>query len=166
MSVADFGIGNFRIVNNSGSDASTFGVFNLLNGSSSSSFVQGKPSASFQIGPTLATGYFFGASSRYRAVLNDGSAQGYANNGFEDGVPGRFGFEFVSGGTTKYGWAELQVDYSGPSQLTISEWAYEESGAPILLGTIAPVPEPGSGAGLALLAMGAAGIRRRRNKVA
>ena len=66
------------------------------------------------------------------------------------------GFRFRDGITDLFGWADVTV---GPQSLTISEWAYDDTGASIVKGAI---PEPSS---MALLAAGAAGFglyRRRR----
>lgn len=67
---------------------------------------------------------------------------------------------------TNYGWLDitLGVDESGNLALTINRWAYESDP-----GTAAQIPGgnpvPGVG-GLLGLAMGAAGVRRRRERVA
>lgn len=64
-----------------------------------------------------------------------------------------FSFELESDGTTVYGWAEIErLDYANGRLLG---WAYDDSGNPIT------VPEPG---GLALLALGAAGVSALRKK--
>lgn len=71
------------------------------------------------------------------------------------------GFKFVSGGTTLYGWALVNLTMSS---ITIDQWAYEDSGVGIHLGAI---PEPrDSVARLAALALGAAGLRSWRRKKA
>ena len=72
-------------------------------------------------------------------------------------------------GVTNYGWAEFTTSTTGapgfPAKLT--RYAYEDSGASILAGQTAAVPEPGT---VAALAMGAAGLggaawRRRQATV-
>jgi len=73
-------------------------------------------------------------------------------------------------GIDYYGWVKLSVNLDGePDQITAVAWAYDDvAGESILAGAGAPVtgaPEPAS-AGLALLALGSAGVlawRRRKN---
>ena len=78
-------------------------------------------------------------------------------------VTGFMGFTF--GGFN--GWMELSLaaDTLGiPVSITVKGWAYDNTGAPIPAGAISAVPEPGTAsiAGLAMLAAGAVGLRRRR----
>lgn len=85
--------------------------------------------------------------------------------GFSDGVEGYIGFSFQPGSTVLYGWAKLTVNISNTDVLLISEWAYDDSGSVITAGDGAVVPEPAETvAGLGLLALGAAGLRRYRQK--
>ena len=63
------------------------------------------------------------------------------------------------------GWADISLSTDGLS-LTVHGWAFEDSGAGIVAGeTGASNAVPGLG-GLAALACGAAGMRRRRDRVA
>ena len=90
-------------------------------------------------------------------------------------MTGIAGIQLASG---NYGWIRLRIDDLGPNQpfggtytngqnfpdkITIIDWAYKDSGAPIhVADTVSQVPEPSS---LLLLASGAAGIaafRRRK----
>lgn len=94
-----------------------------------------------------------------------------------DNNPHYFGLRFDNGSGLQYAWVQAQVNYltgtpevqtpglgaaSVPSiSLTVIDWAYDSSGAPIVAGD-AGVPEPGT---MALFAIGAAGLvalRRRR----
>ena len=80
-------------------------------------------------------------------------------------------FEFTSGVQTLFGWVELSLqdnDRTNPPgpygpDLTVIEWAYDDSGGHLAAGSLtSPVPEPSTLAlaGLAALALGAAGVRR------
>ncbi|MCH2141340.1 MAG: hypothetical protein MK100_09980 [Phycisphaerales bacterium] len=77
-----------------------------------------------------------------------------------------FGFELeTNSGDTVYGWADFSVSSDGLT-LTLHGWAYDTTGGSILAGqTEASTPVPGIG-GLGALALGAAGMRRKRKKLA
>lgn len=82
------------------------------------------------------------------------------NGGATDGY---MGFQFTSEGNTHYGWARLNIqrfdDPSRPFGITLRDFAYEDvAGQSIEAGA---VPEP-AGLALAVLALGAAGIRPSR----
>lgn len=85
--------------------------------------------------------------------------------GWTSGVSGYFGFRFddqgQSGTNTVYGWARLTIVLDDlNSEVTLHEWAYEDSGGAIQVGA---VPEPAAvTTGLGALALGAAGLRRWR----
>lgn len=89
---------------------------------------------------------------------------GSAVSSFLSGEMGYIGFSFDHEGTTCYGWAEFTITSGGDfGSVTIGDWAFEDSGAPIGVGST--VPEPASAAaGLGLLALGAAGVRRWRKQ--
>lgn len=72
----------------------------------------------------------------------------------------------LGAGASNYGWFDLTLgeDESGNLSLTINRWAYE-SDPGIAAQIPAENPVPGVG-GLLGLAMGAAGVRRRRERVA
>lgn len=116
----------------------------------------------FLVGPTLAAGYNFDVTGAGARRLIDDGAMGSDAFGFTSGQAGFAGFRFDAGGTTLYGWAELTIDVTAPATVTISQWAYEDTGAAIAVGaTTAAVPEPSS---LGLLALGAAGVTAWRRK--
>lgn len=110
----------------------------------------------------LATGYVISGGRSFTTYANPmiGNAFYYAN-GFSDGVEGIMGFKFQPGSTVLYGWAHIQFDLAA-NLTTITDWAYDDSGATIPAGVI---PEPETAAlGLAALALGAAGLRRWRKR--
>ena len=83
--------------------------------------------------------------------------------------PGQRGFlalGFELDGETVLGWADISLSTDGLS-LTVHGWAYEDSGEAIVAGQTEGGDNavPGLG-GLAALACGAAGMRRRRDRVA
>lgn len=155
--------------------------------------VQALP-ASFNVGPTLAA-YTWGAGAtggyRYRAGLYSNrsysrtasGAFGFSsssvtafsydwNYGF---VPGDnfFGFRFDDGvgGGLNYGWAIMNFDLTpGSESMTVVEWTYEtQDDTAVHVGTRAgvAVPEPAAVLpSLALLALGAAGVRGWRRRKA
>lgn len=113
--------------------------------------------------PNRATSYVVGPSvtgpfNTGFAMLRSNSA--YDIGGFADNVAGYFGFRFTPNATTLYGWASITFEFGPGGGLTVNEWAYEQTGAPIQVGA---VPEPAvAAAGLGALALGAAGLRRWR----
>ena len=83
--------------------------------------------------------------------------------------PGQRGFlalGFDLDGETVFGWADISLSTDGLS-LTVHGWAFEDSGEAIVAGQTEGGDNavPGLG-GLAALACGAAGMRRRRDRVA
>jgi len=125
----------------------------------------------FQVGPTLAGVYDFGddqGTYRYRNILQSffssttyGSVFSGVSGGydFDFGIDGEnfIGFSFVNGaGEQFYGWAKVIIDLGNPN-VTISEWAYNDTPRGSIL--VGQVPAPGP---LAALALGAAGLLGHR----
>lgn len=105
------------------------------------------------VGPSRSFGNKRSGYYQYRGALKVGSIGDDFSSGFVFG-DNYVGFAFDSGAGLRYGYATFNFDPNGT--LTIPEWWYDDSGASIL---VAPIPEP---SGLALLAMGAAGIAAYR----
>ena len=89
---------------------------------------------------------------------------GFRNAGWSLGDTGYFGFKFIKDGNTHYGWAEMTISNS-TTQATINEaWYNNTPDEAVTVGSTA-VPEPAEvGLGLGALALGAAGLRRMRQK--
>ncbi|MDJ0787790.1 MAG: hypothetical protein QNK05_13355 [Myxococcota bacterium] len=88
----------------------------------------------------------------------------YTLPGGSGDVVGRFGFEFMASDGVHYGWADMRLlRVTSPLYaVVIDEWAWETTpGAPIAVGATSSVPEAPVSS-LALLAAGAAGVRRWR----
>lgn len=72
----------------------------------------------------------------------------------------------------RYGWVEYVYSSNNPNVVTVSRWAYQSDGSGAVAGATGTVADGGGGGavpglgGLAALAMGAAGMRRSRNRVA
>jgi len=117
---------------------------------------------------SAGAGTFVNVAQLAQQVLLGG--QSFGGGGWQSGVTGYAGFRFKTGGTTDYGWFKLVYsDVDGlPGSLTFLGGAFDDTGAAILTGDegTSSTPEPGT-AGLALLALGAAGVvalRRRHTQ--
>ncbi|MGC4017344.1 MAG: PEP-CTERM sorting domain-containing protein [Luteolibacter sp.] len=87
---------------------------------------------------------------------------GSGSNQFASGTEGYIAFKFTPNDDsgTFYGWMRVSLSNDGSTGL-IRDWAYDNSGSSIIVGSITAVPEP---SGFALLGLGAAGLLRRRRK--
>lgn len=83
-------------------------------------------------------------------------------NQFADGSPGYLGFKFTDNSNAGpfFGWMRLTLT-ANTSGATIHEWAYDNTGSGLFVGSLTAVPEP-SRAMLLLLGLISMLIRRRR----
>ena len=106
-------------------------------------------------------------SSQSGAWAHAHSGQGAGHDIQFDWAPGDQGFmgiRFDNGNGFNYGWVDITMN--ADESVTVNRWALEDQpDTPAITGGGA-VPEPGTGALLALLAMGATGLRRRRQSAA
>lgn len=88
---------------------------------------------------------------------------GGASNQFAPGIQGIVGFKIV-GTTPKYGWMRVMFSLDDPGGM-IFDWAYDDSGAAIAAGALAPlgIPEPGRTVFILLGVMGVV-LRRHRSR--
>lgn len=136
------------------------------------------PAASVQIGYSyISTTSFFATKFASGATINGltggpGSAsfaelsRNNTGNWPSNSGVGYLGFRFDAdgngpGNAFNYGWA--QVSYNADKSLTLYDFAYESSGAPIAAGAGA-VPEPASFAAVAGLLAGSSALLRRRRR--
>ena len=81
-----------------------------------------------------------------------------------------YGFRFNTGAGDRYGWIDIQATAiatspSSPFGVTINGWAYDDSGASLIVPGGTPVPEPGALSLVAAgLALAGAATRRRRQR--
>jgi len=122
---------------------------------------------------TVPQGVSFMPSSAGGGVFGNTNVSNNVSGSFLPGSIGYIGLRF-SGGTgnvgTQFAWAKILFDgygdaVNGPvfSSLTILEWAYDDSGAPIRVGAVSAVPLP-SAAGLMLLGLGSLGLTALRKR--
>ncbi|MHC4069976.1 MAG: PEP-CTERM sorting domain-containing protein [Planctomycetota bacterium] len=127
----------------------------------------------FMYGPAFeSVAAFVGTGVSYAAVLNHSSYVGPARNfvansaypsygnfcylsNFHDTTGWFVGLKFDITGNTHYGWAQVDVG-AGGSYVSLNAFGYNDAA-----GAASHIPEPSS---LGLLALGAAGLARRRRK--
>jgi hypothetical protein len=108
---------------------------------------------------TLAANDLISAGSTYIA-----STQTAAMPLWRAGADGYLGVRFINSATSaiNYGWVHLTTTGATGFPATIVDYGYENTGASILAGQIAPVPEPSTYALLGMMATGAFAVRRWR----
>jgi len=139
-------------------------------------------STGFLIGPTLATGYKWALSNQFDRTMTSSGSIDPNFKGASGGSSNYFGFRFDNASGRHYGWARVTVS-SG--QVVVNEWAYEDTANTcIAVGQTTGSGSCGGGgtpsapvsasvesselaalSGLSLLALGAAGLRRRRKLI-
>ena len=129
----------------------------------------------------LAQDFAAGSAGFRRAEsTSNGVLRNQSSGNFQNGTTGFVGIKL---GNSDYGWIRLRLDDLGPNQpfntysggspaqdghgwidkATVIDWAYDNSGAPILSGAVGVVPEPSE---IELLAAGLAGIAALRRRKA
>jgi hypothetical protein len=105
----------------------------------------------------MTTGQTVDGSLAYAgdAMLMDG---GVPSAGWVAGSTGYAGFTFDDGGTTVFGWLQIELGASF-DDFTVLQWAYEDSGAPI---AVAMIPEPSTAILLGLGLVGLTALVRKR----
>jgi hypothetical protein len=108
---------------------------------------------------TLAANDLISAGSTYIAFTTTASMPLWRS-----GADAYLGVRFINSATSaiNYGWVHLTTAGATGFPATIVDYAYENTGASILAGQVAPVPEPSTYALLGTLAAGAFAVRRWR----
>ena len=152
-------------------------LINLFSLSTSSSlFYKNLASNDNSFEAVTAAGYLLGLAANESIssgrVFRNGVYSLFYNAGLRyvsniiSGVSTYIGFQFKPSGTMLYGWANVTLTAGGSyGSFVINEWAYDDSGSSIQAGQTSAVPEPATYAlGLGALALGAAGLRRMRQR--
>ncbi len=120
----------------------------------------------FNLIPGLASNQPIGSADNFSSSVDSVFYGGglFSVSNISSVVATYIGFKFNPEGTELYGWANVTFTQEGNwGTITITEWAYDDTGASILTGATGAIPEPANFAvGLGALALGAAGLRRRR----
>lgn len=138
--------------------------------------LSGAPGGGFDYLPKAA-GFTFSA---YNGVFQSfGQTAFLTTGGNTGGINSQLGTYYVgfkvqgSDFLNRYGWVEYVYSSNNPNVVTVSRWAYQSDGfSGAVAGATGTVADGGGGGavpglgGLAALAMGAAGMRRSRNRVA
>ena len=118
----------------------------------------------------LAAGQTISSERRFTASISTVFLNGFLENtaSISSGVSTYIGFRFKPSNDDAelYGWANVTLtNGNGFGTFVINEWAYDDSGSSIQTGQTSAVPEPATYAlGLGALALGAAGLRRWRQR--
>ena len=144
-----WGTGSFFLYGNTGG-----GFINNLAGGNSATSVDNLPLGTVIDG---ASGYTFGSNNTETTGPNAFLLNSSSNVA---------GFRFVNeaaGNQVQYGWVRFSLAGTAVAQpRLLVEYAYENTGASILAGQVAAVPEPSTYAFLGLMATGAFAVRRWR----
>jgi hypothetical protein len=147
-------LGNTRVA---GEDGATVNTFKKL--SAGAKLGTASDALGFNTNNQLATVAFnYGGSDVSTGVS-------FQNGGWSVGDTGYFGFKFTKDSNTHYGWAEMTLSATSV-QFTINEaWYNDTPDGAVTIGVGGAVPEPAEvGLGLGVLALGAAGLRRIRQR--
>lgn len=95
-----------------------------------------------------------------------GESSSFTSNTASDYIGGTHYYGFsLTGGTTLYGWMSLTHNYgTGNGTGSVNAWAYDTTGAAIMVGQTTAIPEPSSAAVAAALIAGSAAMLRRRSR--
>jgi len=116
-------------------------------------------------GDPIAFGSLIGPETTFYPITEE-SGRTTTSGVMLPGGASYYGFSFIDGSTTNYGW--MHLSYVSKT-VNVLGWAYDTTGAPVIAGSITPIPEVSTTAlstgAFALLAGSAAAWRRRRTKI-